>query len=33
MRLDEDGTVIGITIVNAKWLLERDGKVGIAVPR
>jgi uncharacterized protein YuzE len=32
VRFDESGRVIGITIVNAKWLLERDGKVGITVP-
>ena len=32
VRFDEDGNVIGITIVNAKWLLERDGKIGITVP-
>jgi uncharacterized protein YuzE len=32
VRFDEDGDVIGITIVNAKWLLERDGKIGITVP-
>ncbi len=32
VRLDEDGQVIGITIVNAKWLLERDGKINITVP-
>jgi uncharacterized protein YuzE len=32
VRLDEDGEVIGITIVNAKWLLERDGKINITVP-
>jgi hypothetical protein len=25
--------VIGITIVNAKWLVERDGKVRITVPK
>jgi hypothetical protein len=24
--------VIGITIVNAKWLAERDGKVTITMP-
>ncbi len=30
--LDENGEVIGITIVNAKWLLERDGKITVAVP-
>jgi uncharacterized protein YuzE len=32
VRLDEDGDVIGITIVNAKWLLERDGKINVTVP-
>lgn len=32
VRLDADGEVIGITIVNAKWLLERDGKLTITVP-
>ncbi|MHB1810397.1 MAG: DUF2283 domain-containing protein [Solirubrobacteraceae bacterium] len=32
VRLDVDGQVIGITIVNAKWLLERDGKLSITVP-
>jgi uncharacterized protein YuzE len=30
--LDEGGEVIGITIVNAKWLLERDGTITITVP-
>ena len=32
VRLDENGAVIGITIVNAKWLLERDGKITVTVP-
>lgn len=32
VRLDENGEVIGITIVNAKWLLERDGKINVTVP-
>ncbi len=32
VRLDEDGEVIGITIVNAKWLVERDGKIAVTVP-
>jgi uncharacterized protein YuzE len=31
VRLDGDG-VIGITIVNAKWLLERDGGLKVTVP-
>jgi uncharacterized protein YuzE len=32
VRLDDNGDVIGITIVNAKWLIERDGKVAVTVP-
>jgi uncharacterized protein YuzE len=32
VRLDENGEVIGITIVNAKWLLERDAKINVTVP-
>jgi hypothetical protein len=32
VRLDDDGEVIGSTIVNAKWLLERDGKITVTVP-
>jgi uncharacterized protein YuzE len=26
---DEAGRIIGLTIVNAKWLLERDGEITI----
>ena len=29
---DETGNVIGVTIVNAKWLSDRDGKITITVP-
>lgn len=32
VRLDENGEIIGITIVNAKWLLERDGTITVTVP-
>jgi uncharacterized protein YuzE len=32
VTLNEAGEVIGITIVNAKWLLERDGTITITVP-
>jgi uncharacterized protein YuzE len=32
VRLDESGDVLGITIVNAKWLLARDGKIAVTVP-
>ena len=29
---DDARGVIGITIVNAKWLVERDGQITISVP-
>jgi uncharacterized protein YuzE len=32
VRLDEDGEVIGITLVNAKWLADRDGKIVVTLP-
>ena len=32
VTLDADGTVIGITLVNAKWLIEREGKLTITIP-
>jgi uncharacterized protein YuzE len=32
VRLDEHGEILGITIVNAKWLLERDGGLSVTVP-
>lgn len=32
VRLNDAGEIIGITIVNAKWLAERDGGITISVP-
>ena len=32
VRLDEAGEVIGLTLVNANWLLERDGKLVVTIP-
>ncbi|MGA2471240.1 MAG: DUF2283 domain-containing protein [Solirubrobacteraceae bacterium] len=32
VRYDSDGNVIGVTIVNARWLLERDGHVTVTLP-
>lgn len=32
MRYDETGAVIAIMIVNAKWLLERDGDIKLTIP-
>jgi uncharacterized protein YuzE len=29
IRYDANGEVIGITFVNAKWLLERDGELAL----
>ena len=33
VRYGPDGAVIGVTIVNARWLLDRDGKVTITMPK
>jgi uncharacterized protein YuzE len=32
VRYDESGQVIALTLVNAKWLLERDGEVRVTIP-
>lgn len=32
VMFDDVREVIGITIVNAKWLVERDGQITISVP-
>lgn len=32
VQRNEQNEIIGMTIVNAKWLLERDGKLTITVP-
>src|ERR1700684_2639388 len=32
VRYDEVGHVIAITLVSAKWLLERDGEVRVTIP-
>lgn len=32
VRLDEEGEVIGITLVNVKWLADRDGKIVVTLP-
>lgn len=33
VRLDADGRIVGLTFINARWLLERDGKLEITLPR
>jgi uncharacterized protein YuzE len=32
LRFNDRGEVIGVTIINAKWLLERDHAINITVP-
>lgn len=32
LRFDAAGQVIGLTIINAKWLLERDGELVVTLP-
>jgi uncharacterized protein YuzE len=32
VRLNESGEIIGITVVNARWLAGRDGRITVTVP-
>jgi len=32
VRLDKEGEIVGVTIVNARWLAERDGEITISKP-
>lgn len=32
VMLNDAGAIIGITIVNAKWLAERDGRITVTIP-
>lgn len=32
LQFGEDGALIAITIVNARWILEQEGKVTITLP-
>lgn len=32
VMLDEAGKIIGITVVNAKWLAERNGRITVSIP-
>lgn len=32
VRLNGAGGIIGITVVNAKWLAERDGQITVTIP-
>ena len=33
VQLDPSGVVVGLTIVNARWLTERDGRLVITIPQ
>ena len=32
IRYDAEGRVMGVTIINARWLLDRDGHLTITLP-
>ena len=32
LRFDDAGKIIGLTIINAKWLLQRDGELVVTLP-
>ncbi len=32
VRFGPDGALVGITIVNARWLLEQDGEIVVTLP-
>jgi uncharacterized protein YuzE len=32
VRYDAEGQVVGLTIINTRWLLERDGALAVTVP-
>jgi uncharacterized protein YuzE len=32
LRFNDHGEVIGLTIINAKWLLQRDHAINITIP-
>ena len=32
VMVNETGEITGITIVNAKWLAERDGQITVSIP-
>ncbi|MGH2902004.1 MAG: DUF2283 domain-containing protein [Solirubrobacteraceae bacterium] len=32
LRFNAQGEIIGLTIINAKWLLERDHAINVTIP-
>lgn len=33
LRFNSEGKLVGVTIVNARWLLEREGKITLTTPQ
>jgi uncharacterized protein YuzE len=33
LRFGATGQLVGITVVNARWLLERDGRIVVTMPQ
>jgi uncharacterized protein YuzE len=33
VRYDEHGRIAGLTVVNARWLLDRDGAITVTLPQ
>jgi uncharacterized protein YuzE len=32
LRFDERGNLVGVTVLNARWLLDHEGEIQITVP-
>lgn len=32
LRYDEDGELLGVTLINARWITEREGEIVITLP-
>ena len=32
LRFGADGQIVGLTIINARWLLDRDGELAVTLP-
>ena len=33
VRLNDENEVVGVTIINAKWLADRDGSINVSLPQ
>jgi uncharacterized protein YuzE len=32
LRFDANGNIVGLTIINARWLLDRHGEIAVTLP-